>query len=80
MHISLVNPDPAAKITIRTTLEGITWKTIEGQILTSKNFTDINTFEDPSKVKPAKFTGARKEGNELVAELPPHSVVALELK
>lgn len=80
VHVSLVNIDATNKITVRTMLNGINWKTVEGQILTSSKFTDINTFSKPDFVKPAKFSGAKKEGNELVAELPPLSVVVLELR
>jgi alpha-N-arabinofuranosidase len=68
------------KITVRASLPGISYKTIQGQILTSAKFTDINSFDQPAKVKPASFSGARKEGNELVVELPAQSVVVLELK
>jgi alpha-N-arabinofuranosidase len=80
VHISLVNIDPVKKITVRTTLQGISWKNVEGQLLTSPKFTDINTFDQPGKVRPALFTGARKAGDELVVELPAQSVVVLELK
>jgi len=80
IHVSLVNLDPNNKITVRTTLNGLNWKTIDGQILTSAKFTDINTFEKGDNVKPAKFSAAKKEGNELVIELPSKSIVVLELK
>ncbi|MDP4150135.1 MAG: alpha-L-arabinofuranosidase C-terminal domain-containing protein [Bacteroidota bacterium] len=80
VHISLVNLDPAKKVTVRTELKGISWNGVEGRILTSANFTDVNTFDHPDKVKPAAFTGAKKEGGQLVVEMPPHSVVVLELK
>jgi alpha-N-arabinofuranosidase len=39
----------------------------------------VNTFDQPNKVKPAVFNGARKDGDELVVEMPPMSVVVLEL-
>jgi len=80
VHISLVNVDPSRKITIRTSLQGISWKSVDGQILTSASFTDLNTFDQPAKVRPAAFSGAKKEGNDLVVELPARSVVVLELK
>jgi alpha-N-arabinofuranosidase len=80
VHISLVNIDPARTINVRATLNGLSWKTVSGQILTSGKFTDINTFEQPEKVKLASFTGAKKEGEEVVVSLPAKSVVVLELK
>ncbi|MEO6722679.1 MAG: alpha-L-arabinofuranosidase C-terminal domain-containing protein [Ferruginibacter sp.] len=80
VHISLVNLDPNKKISIRTTLAGINWKSVQGQILTSKKLTDVNSFENPNTVKIVPFNGAKKEGDLLVVDLPAQSVVMLELK
>ncbi|TMI75788.1 MAG: alpha-N-arabinofuranosidase [Bacteroidetes bacterium] len=80
VHISFVNLDPNKKISFRSNLIGIKWQTVTGQILTSKKLTDVNSFENPNNVRITPFTGARKEGNELIVDLPPQSVVVLELK
>jgi alpha-L-arabinofuranosidase len=80
IHISLVNLDPSKTITIRTAIDNLISKTVTGQILTSPHFTDINTFSHPDKVKPAPFTGAKKQAGELVITLPPMSIVLVELK
>ncbi|MBA4197283.1 MAG: alpha-N-arabinofuranosidase [Chitinophaga sp.] len=80
VHISLVNIDAAKKINIKAALGGINFKNIKGQIITSGKFTDINTFDKPYNVIINAFNGAKKEGNDLLVELPPLSVVMLELK
>jgi alpha-N-arabinofuranosidase len=80
VHLSLVNLDANKKITVRTTIVGIKWNTVQGQILGSQNLTDVNTFDNPNKVHIQKFSGARKEGSELVVDLPAKSIVTLELK
>ena len=80
IHVSFVNLDPAKKIAIRASLPGIAFMTVQGRVLTSARFTDVNTFDAPNKVKPAVFNGARKEGGDLVVDLPAMSVVVLELK
>jgi alpha-N-arabinofuranosidase len=80
VHISLVNINPSKGITIHASMTGINYKNILGQVLTSKKFTDVNTFEKPYTVRIEAFTGAKKQGDELVIELPPQSVVVLELK
>jgi alpha-N-arabinofuranosidase len=80
VHISLVNLDPVKTITVRTTVENLISKTISGRILTSERFTDINTFSEPGKVKPAVFNGVKKQGGELVVTMPAMSVVVVELK
>jgi alpha-N-arabinofuranosidase len=80
IHISLVNLDLHNDISIRTTLAELNWKTVKGQILTSANITDVNTFENPDKLHLANFTGAKKEGDKLVVLIPKKSVVTLELE
>jgi alpha-N-arabinofuranosidase len=79
-HITLVNLDPNKKINLQTTLVGINWKTVTGQILTSAKLTDINTFENPNVIKNVTFNGAKKSGEQLQVELPAKSIVMLELK
>lgn len=79
-HITLVNIDPSNNVTVNTTLTGVEWKTVTGQILTSAKITDINTFEKPVTVQIAKFDGAKKQGDLLNVVLPSKSVVLLELK
>lgn len=80
VHITLVNLDPAKAINIRGVLPGVQFKTVSGQILTSKKLTDINTFENPNNLKVMPFSGAKKQGEELVLDLPAQSIVTLELK
>lgn len=79
-HLTLVNLHPAQPIKLRSTLPGINWNAVTGKILTSQKLTDINSFDKPEAIKPTTFTGARKEGSDLVIQLPAKSVVQLELK
>jgi alpha-N-arabinofuranosidase len=80
IHISLVNLDPVNAIRIKTSIQGASYTQLSGSILTSGSFTDINTFDNASKIKPAVFNGARKEGEFLSVTLPSKSIVLLELK
>ena len=80
IHITLVNIDPNKKIALRTILSGINWSKVDGQVLTSKNRTDINSFEKPNNITIASFAGAKKENNELIVELPAKSIVMLTIK
>jgi alpha-N-arabinofuranosidase len=79
VHITLVNIDPAKPIALQAVLPGITFNSVRGQILTSAKLTDINTFENPDKIKIGPFNGAKKSGNELLVIMPAQSVVMLEL-
>jgi alpha-N-arabinofuranosidase len=80
IHITFVNLDPNKNISINTNLSGMQWNTVTGRIVTSPNLTDINTFQNSNKIRATDFSGGRKEGNNLVVELPAKSVVMLELK
>jgi alpha-L-arabinofuranosidase len=80
VHITLVNIDPNKNLQLKSTLPGVQWQSVKGSIVTSAKVNDINTFENPKKVQVQPFSGARKQGNDLVVELPAKSVVMLELK
>jgi alpha-N-arabinofuranosidase len=80
VHITLVNIDAKKKISINTNLNGLKWSKVTGRIVSSPKFNDYNSFENPNKIVAKVFNGAKKSGNQLVAELPPLSVVELELR
>jgi alpha-L-arabinofuranosidase len=81
VHIALVNLDPVKRTTVRMSLGGgVTFGSVQGQVLTSSAFNDYNSFEQPGRVVPVVFNGAKKDGADLVADLPPMSVVVLALK
>lgn len=80
VHISLVNTDPHHAVDITTMLKGFQFASISGRILHSGSFADINTFENPQNVKPASFTGFKKDGDKISVQLPALSVVVLEIK
>ena len=80
VHITLVNLDPNHAINLRSNLQTINWTKVTGSILTSTAVTDINSFENPTNIKPTNFTGAKKEAGELVLSIPSKSVVMLTLQ
>lgn len=79
VHISLVNIDAGKNQTVSLSLKGIKAAGVTGRILTSAKVQDHNTFEQPTKVKPVAFTGAKLNGDDLTVTLPPVSVVVLEM-
>ncbi|WP_121357409.1 alpha-N-arabinofuranosidase [Flavisolibacter nicotianae] len=80
IHITLVNLDPNKSLSLKTGLRGLSWQNVNGSIVTSTKLTDINTFEKPDNIHVLPFSGARKQGTDLVVDLPAKSVVMLELK
>jgi alpha-N-arabinofuranosidase len=79
-HVTLVNIDPLKSQEISLVLFGQVYKTITGRILTSTSLQDHNTFENPEKIKPVKFSKVSVKGDEITLTIPPFSVIALELK
>ncbi len=79
-HISLVNIDANKSHDVNIAIEGAKYKNVTGRILASKSLQDHNSFENPEKVAPTNFKGAKLKGNTLDVKLPPFSVVVLELK
>ena len=80
IHLSLVNLDPVHTINIKTIIQGSSWNQWTASILTSDKFTDINSFETPSRLKPAEFRGVKKEKDQFVISLPAKSIVVVALK
>ena len=80
VHISLTNVDLQNAQEVSITLQGINAKQVSGEILTSANIADHNTFDKPELVKPAVFSGATIIGNTLKVKLPAKSIVTLELQ
>ena len=80
IHVSLSNVDlqNAQEVTIN--LQGMNTKKVTGEILTSANISDHNTFDKPDLVKPVAFNGATISGNVLKVKLPAKSIVTLELQ
>ena len=80
IHISLVNLDPVKTINIKTILQGASRKLVTATVLTSANFTDINSFENPGKIQITSYKGVKKDADKLSIAVPAKSVVMVELK
>jgi alpha-N-arabinofuranosidase len=79
IHVSLCNLDPNAAQDFTCEVQGVRPTSVSGRVLTARDMTAHNTFEKPEAVKPAPFDGARLEGNAVRVNLPPKSVVVLEI-
>ena len=80
IHISLSNVDLKNEQTISIDVNDLKVKSVGGEILTSKNIADHNTFENPNTVNVADFKGAKLNKGTLQVKLPAKSIVTLELK
>lgn len=79
-HISLVNIDAHQQQEVTINVDGANYSSVTGRILTSDKMQNYNSFENPDKIKPTVFNGAKLDGASLKLTIPPFSVVVLELK
>jgi len=79
-HISLVNMDANRSQAVSININGANYRSVTGRILTSDKLQNYNSFENPNKIVPAAFSGAQLNGSKLNLNIPPFSVVVLELK
>jgi alpha-N-arabinofuranosidase len=80
IHITLVNIDLNKEQAIETELRGFAAKNVSGQVLTSPNITDHNTFDKPNTLSVKEFKGAKLAKETLSVILPAKSVVMLEIE
>ena len=80
VHISLANIDLENTCDVEIALGDVKGKSVKGIILTTGNIDDHNTFEQPDKVKPADFSGARLVKGTLKVTLPAKSIVTLSIR
>ena len=80
IHISLVNIDAENSQDVSIAINGMTFKTVAGRILTSERLQNYNSFENPYKIEPKSFSKAIIKGSNISVKLPPFSAVVLELK
>ena len=79
IHISLTNIDNKNGQSVDIDLKDFDAKEITGRILTSQDAHDHNTFENPTKVEPEIFSDFTISGENLKVNMPPISVIVLEL-
>ncbi len=79
VHVSIVNSHAKDSITLRCRLLGVEAADVSGLALTSNRLDEHNTFDDPNRLRPETFDGAKIEEGELVVATPPRSVIVLTL-
>jgi alpha-N-arabinofuranosidase len=79
MHISLTNIDNHKNQEVEIALTGFKTNSVTGRILMSPKVQDRNTFDDPAHVAPTIFKGVSVSKGSVKLNMPPNSVVVLEL-
>ena len=79
VHISLVNIDAQKPHDVTIALGNLAIKSVVGEIVSSENLQDHNTFEAPERIVPKVFKNVKKRKDNIELSIPPHSVVMLTL-
>lgn len=79
IHISLTNVSVDKEQTVTVNLPGINAKKATGVILTSGKIDDLNTFENPNKIKEMPFKDVSIKNGQMKVTLPKNSIVTLSL-
>ncbi len=80
VHISLVNIHANQTEKVAISIRGMTAKNITGRILNANKLQAYNTFDAPNKIQVSNFQGASLDGDKVSVDLPPFSVVVLEVE
>jgi alpha-L-arabinofuranosidase len=80
IHLSVANLDPHHSIALSTGVSGVSAKSAVGRILTAPAINTHNTFTNPTAVKPGEFSGITVTKDKVEMELPPKSVVVVEMR
>ena len=75
-----MNVDAKKAQTVTINVSGANYTSVTGRILTSDKLQNYNSFENPNKIVPTVYNGAKLTGSNLNLSIPPFSVVVLELK
>jgi alpha-N-arabinofuranosidase len=79
VYMALTNLDPNKPSHVTAGIRGIAAKPISGRVLTAPSLTAHNSFDKPDEVKPAGVYRAKLRDGTLEVQLPPRSVVMLQL-
>lgn len=80
IHISLSNIDLNDSNDLTINLGDIKTSSVKGTILTSKNISDYNSFDNPDVVSIKDFSGAKLNKGMLKVSIPAKSIVTLEVR
>ncbi|MGC9150989.1 MAG: alpha-N-arabinofuranosidase [Microbacter sp.] len=78
--LSIVNIDPETAVNLTCELQGGSFSTLHGTILTSKNLNDINTFESPFNIQTKPFNDVKLIHNNVTLLVPAKSIITLTIQ
>jgi len=79
IHVSLCNLDPVNTAEVTCAIHGFQARKVTGQVLTADKMNAHNDFESPDAIQPQTFRDTKIQSDGFTANVPPKSVVVLEL-
>lgn len=79
VHISICNLNAEKKENLRCVLKEYKVLSVKGQILTADKINAYNSFEKPNELSIKEFSHFKLDAGDIVVEMPPHSIVTLEV-
>ncbi len=79
LTFSNLDPEKSNEVLIPMGKQGVK-KVINAQVLTAKIYNEYNSFKEPERIKPEDFKGYSYKKGELKIELPPLSVILIEME
>lgn len=79
MHLSICNVHAIKTERLSCLIKGYTADAVTGKIITADQLNSYNDFDQPNQVGIQEFKDAHLQGNTLTIDVPPHSVLSLEL-
>jgi alpha-L-arabinofuranosidase len=80
INVSIVNIDPHNGNNFTIEVRGADVSKVSGRVLTANEINSMNTFEDPTHVKPVEFKDVSLKKGVIQANIPAKSIVVLEIK
>ena len=80
IHVSMVNADLKDEQKVSLDLRGFSPKSVAGQIITSGDMRDHNTFDNGKKIGINAFNDSVISGDKIIVTLPSKSVVTLRIE
>lgn len=79
IHLSLMNLDAERPCDVRMAMEAGPYRLGQARILSASTVDAHNTFDDPDRVRARPFEGCALEDGMLAVDLPPLSIIVVEL-
>ncbi|QDV73895.1 alpha-N-arabinofuranosidase [Botrimarina mediterranea] len=80
IDVSIVNTHAREAVSVSFDLDGATAKEVTSKVLNAEELDAHNTFDEPGRLQPKAFDGARIVDGDVKVDMPPRSIVVIALR